>query len=147
LYSFMLNLHSYLRWAVVIIGIIATALAWAGVLSRGRWTPQQVTFGRLATIAFDTQALVGVLLYVWLSPITTSAFSDMGAAMKDAGTRFYVAEHSLVMIIAAVLIHIGACGDARKTRRCRRRSSTRWQCLACWPSHPGAGRCCQASES
>jgi hypothetical protein len=114
LYSFMLNLHSYLRWAVVIIGIIATALAWAGVLSRGRWTPQQVTFGRLATIAFDTQALVGVLLYVWLSPITTSAFSDMGAAMKDAGTRFYVAEHSLVMIIAAVLIHIGALRGRKK---------------------------------
>jgi hypothetical protein len=110
----MLNLHSYLRWAVVIIGIIATALAWAGVLSRGRWTPQQVTFGRLATIAFDTQALVGVLLYVWLSPITTSAFSDMGAAMKDAGTRFYVAEHSLVMIIAAVLIHIGALRGRKK---------------------------------
>lgn len=114
MYSFMLNLHSYLRWAVVIIGIIATALAWAGVLSRGRWTPQQVTFGRLATIAFDTQALVGVLLYVWLSPITTSAFSDMGAAMKDAGTRFYVAEHSLVMIIAAVLIHIGALRGRKK---------------------------------
>lgn len=110
----MLNLHSYLRWAVVIIGIIATALAWAGVLSRGRWTPQQVTFGRLATIAFDTQALVGVLLYVWLSPITTSAFSHMGAAMKDAGTRFYVAEHSLVMIIAAVLIHIGALRGRKK---------------------------------
>jgi hypothetical protein len=110
----MLNLHSYLRWAVVIIGIVAVTMAWAGVFSRGRWTPQQVTFGRLATIAFDTQALVGVLLYAWLSPITTSAFSNMGAAMKDAGTRFYVAEHSLVMIIAAVLIHIGALRGRRK---------------------------------
>ena len=80
----MLNLHSYLRWAVVIIGIIALLIAWAGVLSRGRWTPQQVTLGRLATMAVDTQALVGVLLYAWLSPLTTSAFRDMGAAMKDA---------------------------------------------------------------
>ena len=107
MYSFMLNTHSYLRWAVVIIGIIAVVMAWAGVFSKARWTPQQVTLGRLATIAFDTQALVGVLLYAWLSPITTGAFRDMGAAMKDAGVRFYVAEHSLIMIVAAVLIHIG----------------------------------------
>lgn len=114
MYSFMLNLHSYLRWAVVIIGIIAVMMAWAGVFSRARWTPQQVTLGRLVTIAFDTQAVVGVLLYGWLSPITTSAFSDMGVAMKDASVRFYVAEHSLVMIIAAVLIHIGALLGRKK---------------------------------
>jgi hypothetical protein len=110
----MLNLHSYLRWAVVIIGVIALLMAWAGVFSRGRWTPQQVTLGRMATIAFDTQALVGVLLYAWLSPLTTSAFRDMGAAMKDAGIRFYVAEHSLIMIVAAVLIHIGVLRARKK---------------------------------
>lgn len=110
----MLSLHSYLRWAVVIIGIIALAMAWAGVFSRARWTPQQVTLGRLATIAFDTQALVGVLLYAWLSPLTTGAFRDMGAAMKDAGVRFYVAEHSLVMIIAAVLVHVGVIRSRKK---------------------------------
>jgi hypothetical protein len=110
----MLNLHSYLRWAVVIIGVIAVLMAWAGVFSRARWTPQQLLTGRLATIAFDTQALVGVLLYAWLSPITTGAFRDMGAAMKDAGVRFYVAEHSLIMIVAAVLIHIGALRARKK---------------------------------
>lgn len=114
MYSFMLNLHSYLRWAVLIIGIVALVMAWAGVFSRARWTPQQVTLGRLATIAFDTQALVGVLLYAWLSPITTGAFRDMGAAMKDASVRFYVAEHSLVMIIAAVLVHIGVWRSRKK---------------------------------
>ncbi len=114
MYTFMLNLHGWLRWAVVIIGLIALVMAWRGVFSRGRWTPQQATLGRLATIAFDTQALVGVLLYAWLSPITTGAFRDMGAAMKDASVRFYVAEHSLVMIIAAVLIHVGVWRARKK---------------------------------
>jgi len=32
----MLNTHSYLRWAVVIIGIIAVVMAWAGVFSKAR---------------------------------------------------------------------------------------------------------------
>lgn len=109
----MLNLHNYLRWAVLIIGLIAIVLAWAGVSSRGRWTPQQVNLGRWFSSAFDLQVLVGLLLYVWLSPVTSSAFSDMGAAMKNSDVRFYLVEHSLVMILAAVLVHVGAA-RARK---------------------------------
>ena len=114
MYTFMLNLHNYLRWAVLIIGLIAIVLAWAGVASRGRWTPQQVSLGRWFTSAFDLQVLVGLLLYVWLSPVTTGAFSDMGAAMKNSGVRFYVAEHALLMIVAVVLVHIGAARARKK---------------------------------
>lgn len=114
MYSFMLNLHNYLRWAVLIIGLVAIVLAWAGVASRGRWTPQQVNLGRWFTSAFDLQVLVGLLLYVWLSPVTTGAFSDMGAAMGNSSVRFYVAEHSLLMIVAAVLVHIGAARARKK---------------------------------
>lgn len=110
----MLNLHNYLRWAVLIIGLIAIVLAWAGAASRGRWTPQQVSLGRWFTIAFDLQVLVGLLLYVWLSPITSGAFGDMGAAMKNSDVRFYLVEHSLLMIVAAVLVHIGASRARKK---------------------------------
>lgn len=114
MYSFMLNLHNYLRWAVLIIGLVAIVLAWSGVASRGRWTPQQVSLGRWFTSAFDLQVLVGLLLYVWLSPVTTGAFSDMGAAMRDSSVRFYVAEHALLMIVAAVLVHVGAARARKK---------------------------------
>lgn len=114
MYIFMLDLHSILRWAVLIVGVVALVMAWGGVLSRSSWTPPQANVARLFTIVFDVQVLVGLLLYVWLSPITTNAFGDMGAAMGDSGVRFFLVEHSLLMIVAAVLVHIGAA-RARKT--------------------------------
>lgn len=108
MYLFVLTLHNYLRWAVLIIALAAVVMAWSGVASRGRWTPPQRNLGRLLTGVFDLQVLVGVLLYAFLSPLTRSAFSDMSAAMKNSGVRFFVAEHLVGMIIAAVLFHVGA---------------------------------------
>jgi putative Ca2+/H+ antiporter (TMEM165/GDT1 family) len=55
----------------------------------------------------DLQLLSGLILYFFLSPITKLAMSDFGAAMKDAGLRFYAVEHISMMLIAVVLVHIG----------------------------------------
>lgn len=113
-YDFVLTLHNYLRWALLLVGLAALVLAWSGAASRGRWTPPQVNLGRLFTGLFDLQVLVGVLLYAVLSPLTTGAFKNMGAAMKNPDLRFYVAEHLVGMLIAAVLVHIGAARAKRK---------------------------------
>ena len=114
MYTFALTLHNYLRWAVLIVGLAAIIMAWAAAASRGRWTPPQVNLGRLFTGVFDLQVLVGAVLYLFLSPLTKSAFSDMGAAMKNPDSRFFVAEHIVGMLIAAVLLHIGAARAKRK---------------------------------
>ncbi len=114
MYVFMLHLHNTLRWVVLLAGVAAILMAWAGVFSRSAWTKPNANVGRLFTIAFDLQVLVGILLYAWLSPITTSAFSDMGAVMGNSAVRFYVMEHLVLMIAAAVLVHIGAA-RGRKT--------------------------------
>lgn len=110
----MIHLHNLLRWVVLLGGVAAIAMAWAGVFSRSAWTKPNANVGRLFTIAMDLQVLVGILLYVWLSPITTGAFSNMGAAMNNSALRFYVVEHALLMIVAAVLVHVGAA-RGRKT--------------------------------
>ena len=55
----------------------------------------------------DLQLLVGLILYVFVSPITRVAFQDFGAAMKNADLRFYAVEHILLMLVALVLVHIG----------------------------------------
>lgn len=114
MYVFMLDLHNTLRWAVLIVAVIALVMAWGAVFTRSTWTPPQVTVGRIFTIVFDLQVLVGLLLYVWLSPLTTGAFRNMGDAMANPQVRFFVAEHILLMVVAAVLVHIGA-SRGRKT--------------------------------
>ncbi len=113
MYAFTLDLHNILRWAVLLVGVAALVMAWAGVFSRSRWTPPQANLGRLFTIVFDVQVLVGILLYAWLSPITTGAFADMGAAMSNPDVRFFVAEHVVIMVVAAVLVHIGVARGRR----------------------------------
>ncbi len=114
MYTFVLTLHNYLRWALLIVGLVALVMAWAGAASRGRWTPPQLSLGRLFTGVFDLQVLVGILLYAVLSPLTTQAFQNMGAAMSDSQVRFFVAEHSVGMVVAAVLAHVGAARAKRK---------------------------------
>lgn len=114
MYVFMLHLHNLLRWAVLIIGVIALIMAWAGVFGRSRWEGPLASLARAFTISFDVQVLVGLLLYVWLSPLTTSAFGNMSAAMSNPQQRFFVAEHLLLMIVAVVLVHIGSA-RGRKT--------------------------------
>jgi hypothetical protein len=71
--------------------------------------------GLFFVIAMDLQLLLGLLLYVVLSPITTGGFRDFGAAMSDSGTRFFLVEHLLTMVVAVVLVHIGRARSRRAT--------------------------------
>ncbi len=118
MYVFLLDLHDLLRWVIVIVGVVAVAMALRGAFARAAWTPQQNALGRLFTISVDLQLLIGLLLYFVFSPITTGAFRDFGAAMKDDHTRFFLVEHLPVMVVAIVLIHIGAA-RARRVNRAR----------------------------
>jgi hypothetical protein len=120
MYPLTLVLHSWLRWVVVVLGVIAVVRAIGG---RARpWTPTDNTIVRLFGITVDIQFLLGLLLYAWLSPITRVAFADFGGAMRNAGLRFWAVEHLLGMVIAVALVNVGrakirkAVGDSRKHR-------------------------------
>lgn len=107
MYPLLLTLHSWLRWFVVIVGLIAVAQFASGWWGRRAW---QGLDGRLAIIfptLLDIQLLVGLLLYFFVSPITAAALRNFGAAMGNAVTRFYTIEHQLLMVLALVLAHVG----------------------------------------
>lgn len=95
------------RWLVLIVLILAVGFAFIGWLKKLDWNKKDNITGLLLTIFIDIQFLVGIILYVFVSPITKAAFNDFGAAMKNADLRFYAVEHILMMVIALVLIHIG----------------------------------------
>jgi Na+-driven multidrug efflux pump len=107
MYSFVLTLHNILRWLVLILGVIAIVRAYIGWFGNREWSNLDDNLGRGFTISLDLQFLLGLLLYIFLSPITTNAFANMSAAMSDSGTRFFLVEHSLMMLAAIVLAHIG----------------------------------------
>lgn len=107
MYTGLLHTHNGLRWLVLLALVISIVVAFWGWFGKREWKKSDRLLGLLLQVFIDLQLLIGVILYAFLSPITQSAFSDFGAAMKNAEVRFYAVEHVLMMVIALVLIHIG----------------------------------------
>ena len=107
MYLTTVTLHSLLRWLVLAFALVALIRAYSGWAGNRPWTPLDDRAGKLLAISVDVQMLVGLVLYGLLSPITWTAFADMGAAMRDATLRFYAVEHLVLMVIAIALVHIG----------------------------------------
>lgn len=107
-YAMVLTIHSLVRWVVVIAGIIAVIMAYAGWFGNRRWTSSTVRLNMLFTTFLDLNVLLGIFLYIILSPITRGAFQNMGDAMRDSNVRFFTVEHLLIMLVAVVVAHIGS---------------------------------------
>lgn len=107
MYQPTLWLHSWLRWAVLLLAIVVVVRAIGGAMSHRGWSPADDAAGKWFTISMDVQLLIGLLLYGLLSPITQNAFADMGAAMRDGALRFWAVEHFVVMLVAVAFAHIG----------------------------------------
>lgn len=123
MYSLALTAHSYLRWLVLAAALVALIRAVIGLARRRPWTAADATAARVFVASLDVQLLVGLILYVALSPFTMVAWSDPGAAMREAPLRFMMIEHPFGMLIALVLAHIGA-GRVRRTQDLVRRHRT-----------------------
>jgi len=122
MYTVLIVTHSWLRWIVLVAGLLAVARALAGRSSRRTWGPGDQAPGRWYTILFDVQVLVGLLLYVWASPITMAARQNMAASMGNSATRFWLVEHPVGMIAALALAHVGR-SRVRKAQSDRERFS------------------------
>ena len=112
-YTVFLNIHNILRLAVILASIFVIFKTFTGWQGKKEWTKSD----NLAKIIFvslmDLQLVIGLILYAFLSPITTSAFSNMAAAMKNKETRFFTVEHTTIMIVALALAHIGSAKSKR----------------------------------
>jgi hypothetical protein len=109
----MLTLHSILRWVVLIVAIVAVIRALVGWLGKKEWTALDDTLGIMLSGSMDLQVLLGIILYIFLSPFTKSVFQDFGAAMSDGLLRYWSVEHVFLMIAALVLIHAGRATSKR----------------------------------
>ena len=109
MYTFVLILHSWLRWLVLAFGIAAVLRSRRG----DAWSPAEETMSRWFVMLLDIQLLLGLMLYLFLSPITSLAMSDFGEAMHTSALRVWALEHPTMMIVALVLAHIGRARSRR----------------------------------
>jgi hypothetical protein len=113
-------LHSLLRWAVLLLGAYAVYRALAGRSSGAAWGPTDAAAGRFYTIVFDVQFLIGLLLYLWASPVVSMARQHMAESMANSATRFWLVEHVVGMIAAIAFAHVGRV-RVRRARTDRQR--------------------------
>jgi len=105
MYGAVLLLHSWIRW-IALVSVVGVALA----ALRNQVTGDRSVadrWGLVAMMALDFQMLLGVLLYFALSPFTTEALKDFGAAMKNPPLRFWAVEHVTAMFAVVILAHVG----------------------------------------
>jgi hypothetical protein len=128
MYPAVLAIHSWLRWAALLLGVAATFNAFLHRADTGE-RPQGGRWDTFFMLALDLQVLFGVLLYFGLSPLTRVAMNNVGMALRDPGLRFWAITHVAMMVVALVAVRAGrvfAIGD--RTSRARRNG--RYICFA-----------------
>ena len=106
-YEIVLFLHSWVRWFILVLGLVVIIKAYSGWFGHKPYLKGDNGMSAGFMGLLHLNLLLGLILYIFLSPYTQQAFQDFGAAMKDSYLRFWAVEHTLVNIIAVVVAQIG----------------------------------------
>ncbi len=102
----LLHLHSFLRWVILILLLVAIYKSFAD--RHKAYSAGHKKAGLFVMICADIMLLLGV--YQWFTGpwgLKSIQANGMGAVMKDPVSRFFAVEHFIGMLIAIILIHIG----------------------------------------
>ena len=117
----LLHTHNALRWVILIAGLLTVLKAVRGLKGDVPYASARRS-GVVFMAGLHLQLILGLVLFV-VSPLVQHAMGDMAATMQDAGTRFFIAEHPTLMVIAVVVATIGsivsknAADDAARHRK------------------------------
>jgi hypothetical protein len=112
-YPLVLLVHSWWRWAVVGLLLLALAHSFRGALGGRPFTPGDRALQRGAVAALDVQVLLGGLLYFVLSPLTPRSLEGLRAAMPVSLLRFFAVEHIATMLCVLLVVHVAAVRSRR----------------------------------
>ena len=122
MYTTILMLHSWLRWVALLAGVAATIAALRDSTAPPA-TGRADRWGLILLITLDTQLLLGLLMYLVVSPNMAAIRENFGASMKDPVARFWAVEHITMMMGAVILTHVGrvlarksATADSKKMK-------------------------------
>ena len=99
----LLHAHSGLRWIVLLLIIINVINALGGLSGNKVFTDRDKKLSLFALIFTHLQALLGIALYF----LDDSKVQFNENTMSNDVIRFYTVEHTLMMLIAVILVTIG----------------------------------------
>ena len=108
MYEILLLLHSWLRWAVLGMGIFALYNNYTGWKAQRRFTESDKRINTFFIASLHTQLVLGLILYFGVSPMMEPILADMKGTMKDSVSRFWGVEHIAGMVIGIAIAQIGS---------------------------------------
>jgi len=108
--SYFLYFHSILRYFILLFAIIVVIQSLAGMMGKKKFLKTNKQGALVLLIFCDLQLLLGLSLYFlkgWATVLTS------GGAMANTYNRFWTVEHSVGMLVAIILIHVGYSATKR----------------------------------
>jgi len=132
MYVTFLAVHNVLRWVVVVLAVAALLRAYRGWLGKHDWQPADRKIGAFFAMSMDLQFLVGLILYLFLSPLTRPLLQgQMSLVMQNEQLRFFGVEHILLMFLSVVFVHLGTVLSRRAEQSLvKHRQAAIWFSLA-----------------
>ncbi len=104
MHEFLLNVHSVLRYVILVLLVVSALRSLAAWLMGGHYYRSDERSALFTVIFTHLQFLIGIALYFMSDKVR---FNDMGTVMNTDQLRFYTVEHISMMLLAVVLITIG----------------------------------------
>ena len=111
MYTFVLHLHDWLRWIILLAGFgVSGHYIWgytAG-FKRNIWTKHTAV---IYVSTLHLQLLLGIALYFFLSPWTSNPWPEEW--IRQAAFRLHILEHPTLMLLAVIIAQIGRSWSKR----------------------------------
>lgn len=113
MYPYILALHSFFRWLVLLSLLYAIYIGIKGWMSKSVFTKHDDRVRHITATIVHIQFIAAICLYS-ISPIIRYFYAHYKEAVHDRSIRFFGMEHSLMMLIAVIVITIGSMVSKRK---------------------------------
>jgi len=106
--SVLLQVHSILRWVILILLFLSIVQSFIGWMRRRELREVDTKLWLFTMITAHTTLLIGlILLFFGRFGILSTGLPEGVMLMKDKFYRFYWVEHPVGMLVATILITIG----------------------------------------
>ncbi|MDZ4822217.1 MAG: hypothetical protein SH856_02035 [Flavobacteriales bacterium] len=104
MFTVLNDIHSALRWIIVLLIIIVLFKSLTGMYNKA-YNQNDRRFALFAMVGLHLQLIIGLILY-FISPAVNAALADTDL-MKNATSRFWGVEHIAGMLIGITVITMG----------------------------------------
>ena len=105
MYTTIRELHSIIRWVVLLVLAFALYWSWLGARRQKVWGKSEWRIVAALSGLVDLQLALGLILYFLLSPTTTAMYKNLLTTVQQPGFLLLGLLHPIAMFVAAVLLH------------------------------------------